>query len=97
MNTTFTIITIAVVLVMLALVYFNYIHKNHIQFTEDELKANIKKIYSDNNVTVLRKKDFVRLLKNVYSCSSKEALYLLGQARKLDVVEDNNREVKLAA
>lgn len=57
----------------------------------------MEKIFAEQGKTILRKKDFIRLVARSYSCGSKEALYILGLARSMSVVEEDGNKVKLVA
>ncbi|UKK72192.1 hypothetical protein L6467_03630 [Segatella bryantii] len=95
MNT--TVIIFLVVVVFVALAYFNYWHSHHFKIKEESIRPTVEKIFAEQGKTILRKKDFIRLVARSYSCGSKEALYILGLARSMSVVEEDGNKVKLVA
>lgn len=77
------IIIIAICLIGAAAVY---LHKKHIQFSPESLETSIKGIFADNAAEEMPRQKFLDELKKKYSCTQKEANYLLGKARELKLV-----------
>lgn len=88
---------IIVVVLALALVYLNYRNRRRFSFDDNHLHAAINRIFSEAGATVLSKADFVRKLKQVLSCTQKEALFLYGEARKKNMIIAENKEVRPTA
>lgn len=90
-----TLITILLIAACLGLVVYNFLHKKHIHYNADELKKAVGRIFDDSHSHTVSKKKFLESLKNQYSCTQKDALYLLGMARKLHFVTMTDKEVEL--
>ncbi|SES96883.1 hypothetical protein [Prevotella sp. kh1p2] len=84
-----TIIAIVIVLACFAVAIFAYLHRKHISYNLEDLQKSIATLFGSDDS--LPRSKFLMGLKNKYSCSQKDALYLMGQAREhgLIVVEDD--------
>ena len=87
-------ITILVVAVCLALVYFNYRHNHHFKFNKEKLSAAVDKIFAEPNAQTMQKNDFLWKLKHIYGCTHKEANFLLGAAKKLGMIAEEGQNVR---
>lgn len=90
------IIVIAVVL-CLALVFFNYRHNHRFSFDETRLRGAFDRIFSEAEVPMLGKSDFLFKLKQTLRCTQKEALYIYGMAKTKGLIVVENQQVRLAA
>jgi hypothetical protein len=86
-------ICILVVLACMALVYFNYRHNHRFSFNEDKLRAAIVKAFDQAQADKMSRTDFLLRLKKIYSCSHKEATFLLGAAKEGGLVNEINKEI----
>ena len=93
--TKITLLIIVVLVVLLAIAIFNYSYQKRISFHPDELKKRVQAIFQEQNVTELSKTTFLVSLKHKYGCSYKKALYLLGKAREMGLVENEGKNVHL--
>lgn len=90
-----TVMTIIILALCFAIVIFNYLHKKHIRYNVDDLKKTIEKIFEDADATTISKKHFIIRMKNKYTCSGKDAMYLIGKARENHLITIENDQVKL--
>lgn len=93
MDTSTIIISVLVVLACLALVYFNYRHNHRFSFNEEKLRASIDKAFTQAQASKMSRTDFLLRLKKIYVCSHKEATFLLGRAKDLGLVNEENKEI----
>lgn len=93
METNTIIIAVVIVLACLALVYFNYRHNNRFSFSEEKLRATIDLVFTQAQAEKMSRTDFLLRLKKLYSCSHKEATFLLGAAKESGLVSEVNKEI----
>jgi sensor histidine kinase regulating citrate/malate metabolism len=88
-----TIMTIIVLVVVFAIVICTYLYKKHIDYNEQDLEDSILKVFETNANDILPKSKFIMALKDKYKCTQKEALYLLGVARKNGIIEEEEKMI----
>lgn len=82
-----TVIFIAVVLlIVFGIVAFSYLHKRHLEYKMVDIEKAIKSAYV-NDATSVEKAELVKAVKKYFHCSSKEAHYIIGVARRKKVVD----------
>lgn len=82
-----TVIFIAVVLlIVFGIVAFSYLHKRHLEYKMVDIEKAIKSAYV-NDTTSVEKAELVKAVKKYFHCSSKEAHYIIGVARRKKVVD----------
>lgn len=79
----FIIIVLAIVLVIIV---FSYHHKRHIEYKMADIENAIRSAYSLGIVTV-QKETLVKAVKKYFHCSTKEAHYIIGVARRKKIVD----------
>lgn len=90
--TTFIIIILVVVV---AIVVFNYLHNRRFHHNPENLKKRIDAIFAEATTESLPRTQFLQQLKDAYSCTQKEATYLLGQAREAGFVTVDEKQVRI--
>lgn len=82
-----TVIFIAVVLlIVFGIVAFSYLHKRHLEYKMVDIEKAVKSAYQDG-ATSVEKSELVKAVKKYFHCSSKEAHYIIGVARRKKVVD----------
>lgn len=82
-----TVIFIAVVLlIVFGIVAFSYLHKRHLEYKMVDIEKAIKSAYVNDAISV-EKAELVKAVKKYFHCSSKEAHYIIGVARRKKVVD----------
>ena len=94
MNQT-VLILIIVLAVVIVIVLFAYLHKKHIDYNENDLEQFSRNLFEKNAGGNIQKSQFIRELKEKYKCTQKEALYLLGVARKNGIIEMEEKTITL--
>ena len=89
-----TIVTIIILVVVFALVIFNYLHKKHIHYNPDDLKKSIDRIFEGKEGQALTRIEFLKRLRTEYNSSRKDALFLLGKASDNGLIEIDGQEIK---
>lgn len=80
-----TLIIILLVAVCVAIVYWNYRHHHHFHFDSKKLESVLLDEFKDQEE--VPREQVVKRFKQTFRCTSKEALYLLGKAKKDGLVE----------
>ncbi len=82
-----TVISIAVVLVVVfGIVAFSYLHKRHLEYKMVDIEKAVQSAYQEG-VSSVQKEMLVKAVKKYFHCSSKEAHYIIGVARRKKVVD----------
>lgn len=89
------IIIVAVIVLCVALVAYNHHSNKNRRFHVEGLGAAVKEILSNQPGGHMKREEFLRALRAKYNCSPKEALYLLGYARKHNLVHQDAQYVTL--
>ncbi len=92
-GTTFFIILLVAVCV--AIVYWNYRHHHHFHFDPQKLDSALHAEFQ--NQEEVPREQIVKHFKQTFRCTSKEALYLLGKAKKEGLVELGETTVRRIA
>lgn len=79
----FIIIVLAVVF---GIVASSYLHKRHKEYKMSDIEKAVRKAYSGDTQSI-DKEDLLKAIKKHFHCSSKEAHYILGVARRKKLVD----------
>ncbi|MDD6552074.1 MAG: hypothetical protein PUF37_00605 [Prevotellaceae bacterium] len=90
------IITLVLIVVAIAFVVAIYLHNRHKRYTDANLKKACEEFLADLPDQSLTRKAFIDALKRNYNVGLKEALYLLGHAKKKGFVITDGDRVRLA-
>lgn len=81
-----TLLLIAALVVIVVLVVFAYLHKRHVEYKMVDIENAVRSAYSEN-VTSVDKETLVKAVKKYFHCSSKEAHYIIGVARRKKIID----------
>lgn len=93
--TTKTIIISLIIVVAICVVVFEYFHKKHAKYTEDELKQFTIDLLR-KGVESIAYDQYIAAVKRHYNISQKAATALVGKAQKHNIVALSNHQVTLA-
>ena len=94
--TTKTIIISLIIVVAICVVVFEYFHKKHAKYTEDELKQFTIDLFAQKGVESIAYDQYIAAVKRHYNISQKAATALVGKAQKHNTVALSNHQVTLA-
>lgn len=80
------ILVLVVIAVVLALLVFFYLHKRHVEYAWSDIERAVRGAYPVGVTSVL-KSDLSSSLKRHFHCSTKEAHYLIGVARRKGLID----------
>lgn len=92
--TTKTIIISLIIVVAICVVVFEYFHKKHAKYTEDEL-SNSPLTFCAKGVESIAYDQYIAAVKRHYNISQKAATALVGKAQKHRIVALSNHQVTL--
>lgn len=92
--TQITLIWIVVIAVVLMIVAFSYLHKRHVEYKMEDIEKAVRSAYLDD-ATAVEKAVLVKAVKKYFHCSSKEAHYIIGVARRKKIVDIASDKVSL--
>lgn len=92
--TQITLIWIVVIAVVLMIVAFSYLHKRHVEYKMEDIEKAVRSAYLDD-ATAVEKAVLVKAVKRYFHCSSKEAHYIIGVARRKKIVDIASDKVSL--
>lgn len=75
------LILLVVLVVVFAIIVFSYLHKRHHEYKMADIEKAVRKAYV-GEATSVSKEELVKVVKTYFHCSSKEALYIIGVARR---------------
>ena len=81
-----TLLSILVLAIVIVIVAFSYLHKRHIEYKMLDIEKAIKSAYPEGTTSVT-KDVLVKAVKKYFHCSSKEAYYIIGVARRKKIVD----------
>ena len=88
------LILLVVLVVVFAIIVFSYLHKRHHEYKMADIEKAIRKAYA-NGVSSVSKEELVKVVKAYFHCSSKEAHYIIGVARRKKVVDIEDGRISL--
>ena len=89
-----TLLLIVVLVVVVVFVASSYLHKRHVEYKMVDIENAVRSAYSEG-VSSVAKADLVKAVKKYFHCSSKEAHYIIGVARRKKVVDIEAEKVSL--
>ena len=81
-----SIFVLVVLAAVLCVIVFGYLHKRHKEYRMADIGKAVKAAYPDG-VNSIAKLDLVKSLKQYFHCSSKEAHYIIGVARRKKLID----------
>ncbi len=88
------LILLVVLMVVFTIIVFSYLHKHHHEYKMADIENAVRKAYAGGAASV-GKEELVKVVKKYFHCSSKEALYIIGVARRKKVVDIADGKVSL--
>ena len=88
-----TFILVVAVLVVLVAVFL-YHHKKHVEYKMSDIEKAVRSAYPEG-ISSVQKGDLVKAVKKYFHCSSKEAHYIIGVARRKKIVDIAAEKVTL--
>lgn len=88
------IISLVVIVAIVGLIVFLYLHKRHKEYNWADIESAIRRAYPDG-VKALEKEILSNSIKKHLHCSTKEAHYLIGVARRKKLVDVKEGEIDL--
>lgn len=77
---------IIVLVVVFAIVASSYLHKRHKEYKMVDIEKAVRSAYT-GDVQTVGKEELVKAIKKHFHCSSKEAHYIIGVARRKKLVD----------
>lgn len=81
-----TLLFYVVLVIVLFLVALSYLHKRHVEYKMVDIEKAVQSAYP-SGVTSVEKGVLVKAVKTYFHCSSKEAHYIIGVARRKKIVD----------
>lgn len=85
---------IIVLVIIFAVVASQYLHKRHHEYKMADIEKAVRSAYA-KGVDFVTKKQLVDAVKKYFHCSAKEALYIIGVARRKKLVDISGEYVAL--
>jgi len=85
MNHSITFIIIVLVIVF-TIIIMSYVHKRHLEYKMADIEKAVRDAYP-TGVDSLPKDALVKAIKKYFHCSSKEAHYIVGVARRKKLID----------
>ena len=79
-------IVIIVLVAVFAITVFGYLHKRHREYKMGDIEKAVRSAFV-GDVVAIDKDSLVRAVKRYFHCSSKEAHYIIGVARRKKLVD----------
>lgn len=89
-----TLLAISVLVVVAILVAASYLHKRHVEYKMVDIEKAVRSAYPEG-VSSVKKEELVKAVKRYFHCSSKDAHYIIGVARRKKVVDIAAGEVSI--
>lgn len=77
---------IIVLVIVLGVIVSSYIHKRHHEFNMEDIGRAVRGAYP-KGVRTVAKESLVNALKKHFHCSSKDAHYIIGVARRKKIID----------
>lgn len=87
-----TLLIILAIVVAVAVVYFNHLHKRHVHYSPENIDKKIEGLFTDKSE--FPKEEFVHMIQHAFNCNMKEAHALLGKALAHHIVTKEDGIVK---
>lgn len=89
-----SVIWVVVLVVVLIIVASSYLHKRHVEYKMVDIEKAVQSAYPEGSSSV-SKEVLVKAVKKYFHCSSKEAHYIIGVARRKKIVDIAAEKVSL--
>lgn len=89
-----SIIILAIIVAVVILIVFLYLHKRHVEYTMDDIERAVRSAYPSGTKAV-EKEVLSNAVKKYFHCSTKEAHYLIGVARRKKLVDIKQGHIDL--
>lgn len=89
-----TLLFIVVLVIVLFIVVSSYLHKRHVEYKMVDIEKAVQSAYTGGGSSV-EKEVLVKAVKKYFHCSSKEAHYIIGVARRKKIVDIAAEKVTL--
>ncbi len=89
-----TLLFIVVLVFIVILVAASYLHKRHVEYKMSDIEKAVRSAYQEGSSSV-KKEELVKAVKKYFHCSSKEAHYIIGVARRKKIVDIAAEKVTL--
>lgn len=89
-----SIIWIVVLVVVLIVVASSYLHKRHVEYKMVDIEKAVQSAYPEG-ISSISKEVLVKAVKKYFHCSSKEAHYIIGVARRKKIIDIASEKVSL--
>ena len=86
---------IIVLVIVFAVMVSSYFHKRHHEFNMDDIERAVRGAYP-KGVRSIEKSELVDAVKKHFHCSSKDAHYIIGVARRKKIIDISAGYVTLA-
>lgn len=77
---------IIVLVIVFSIIASSYFHKRHLEYKMADIEKAVRSAFP-KGVCSVEKEDLVKAIKKYFHCSSKEAHYIVGVARRKKVVD----------
>ena len=81
-----TLLLIVVLVIVLFIVASSYLHKRHVEYKMDDIEKAVRSAYPEG-ISSVEKVVLVKAVKKFFHCSSKEAHYIIGVARRKKIID----------
>ena len=89
-----TLFLVIVLVIVFVIIVSSYFHKRHLEYKMEDIEKAVCSAYSKDMRSV--KKDvLVKGVKNYFHCSTKEAHYIIGVARRKKIIDISANNVTL--
>lgn len=89
-----TVLSILVLAIIIVIVAFSYLHKRHVEYKMVDIEKAVRSAYPES-VSSISKEVLVKAVKKYFHCSSKEAHYIIGVARRKKIIDIASEKVSL--
>lgn len=87
-------ISLAVIALVVVLIVFFYLHKRHVEYSWVDIEKAVRSAYPAG-VASVEKVDLSNVIKKHFHCSTKEAHYLIGVARRKGLIDIKQGHIDL--
>lgn len=87
---------IVIIAIIVAIIIASYLHKRHKEYRMSDIEKAVRSAFPDH-VVEIEKKALGNAIKRHFHCSSKEAHYIIGVARRKKLIDMEGPIIKLHA
>lgn len=85
---------IVVLVIVFAIIVSSYFHKRHLEYKMEDIEKAINSAYG-KDVRSIKKEVLIKGVKMYFHCSTKEAHYIIGVARRKKIIDISASDVTL--